>query len=86
MLYRTVKVICPRDTAHPEPRTIQLTGVSGTDAGQPLWYCNGCDFMSGDSLCRQCAAAVSIAFTNEPDLSASVPLRPLDWLAEHCKE
>lgn len=86
MLYRTVRVICPRDTVHPEPRTIQLIGVSGTDTNEPLWYCNGCEFMSGDSLCQQCSAAVSIAFTCEPGLSASVPLRPLDWLAEHRKE
>lgn len=83
MLYRTVNVICPRDTADPQPRTVQLTGTDGND---PLWYCNGCDFMSGTSLCQQCAAAISIAFTNQPDRSTSVPLRPLDWLAEHRKK
>ena len=60
------KVICPFSSN--KPYTVYVSYMLGDDGKPCIWFSNGCDHMSGDSVCLRCAAFVHAHF-NDPELS-----------------
>lgn len=49
------------------------------------WFplpCNGCDMLSGDSMCEKCCAALTLMFYKDPDMDVSTPVSPKMSLVE----
>ena len=65
-------VCCPIDNSC---KKMEIVFVNRNSKPFPLPY-NGCEDMSGASVCQHCAASITIMFFHNPQLDTSKPLLP----------
>lgn len=74
--YRFVnfKVNCIRDNYTTRDMQIKFMYLENK-----TWFpapCNGCDWLSGDKVCYECTAYLTLMFFRNPDLDITEPITP----------